>query len=379
MAVLPRESQPACTCSQGLMCGWMERRAGAAPGDAACAVQDNAGDVEEEGDAQWRRTVRAKEMRDEREADERDRLAELEEAAAARDIDGHAASVLNGGATRIINASDGTMATGIVDASDGIMAAMLAQAAKPSELPTMRAPGVAEAEAALPAASSPMQSAPAATGPSAASGWSGTGVAGATSAQRPTAAPVATAAAAAVKKQFFDDSADNGARPVGAWILQEAAKREAAPAPAQATDVNGAATFDSERDAVRGARRLCTSHRACHAAAAVRPLAWALTRSPAAARTRRSGGTFTDASRAQLMKRIPKTLDACKAWPLQLRALRLNQPERKQGLHKRVAKYIHEVMPEDEDEIAGTVSACALAPSHSPAHALAPSTRRCSC
>jgi hypothetical protein len=55
------------------------------------------------------------------------------------------------------------------------------------------------------------------------------------------------------------------------------------------------------------------------------------------------------------MKRIPKTIEDCKAWPLDVAALHLEQKERYNGLHKRIAKYVHEVMPVDEEAIASSV------------------------
>jgi hypothetical protein len=208
-------------------------------------LQDNAAsDTEDEEEARWRRTVRAKELRDEREADEKDRLAELEEAAAARDANGDTnGGNVGGGGGRA------AAAAGIVDASDGIMAAMLAQAAKPDAKVVAQHPASAGPSLAV-------LSGAGATAPDVVGGWSSAVPSDTGSTLRTAPAPVAKAAA--IKKRFFDDGTEQQERKVGAWIMQEAAKREAAPAAQQVpAAANGgtvhaeAGSFDSERDAVR--------------------------------------------------------------------------------------------------------------------------------
>jgi hypothetical protein len=57
------------------------------------------------------------------------------------------------------------------------------------------------------------------------------------------------------------------------------------------------------------------------------------------------------------MKRIPATLEQCAAWPLKLNALRLDVPELCQALQRRVVRYVSEVIPADEDQIADNVRA----------------------
>jgi hypothetical protein len=53
------------------------------------------------------------------------------------------------------------------------------------------------------------------------------------------------------------------------------------------------------------------------------------------------------------MRQIPSTIDTCEAFPLDLNMLRLHDQDQYRNCHAKVVKYVHEVMPdEDEGEIA---------------------------
>ena len=60
----------------------------------------------------------------------------------------------------------------------------------------------------------------------------------------------------------------------------------------------------------------------------------------------------------QLMQKIPTTLEGAGQWPLRLEALRLDTPKQYEQLRQRVAKYVNEVMPSDEEAIAEEVRRC---------------------
>lgn len=55
------------------------------------------------------------------------------------------------------------------------------------------------------------------------------------------------------------------------------------------------------------------------------------------------------------MKRIPTSLESAGHWPLKLEALNLDSQSTYQHLLRRVAKYVTEVLPQDEDAIAHEV------------------------
>lgn len=55
------------------------------------------------------------------------------------------------------------------------------------------------------------------------------------------------------------------------------------------------------------------------------------------------------------MQKIPTTLEDAAEWPLRADALRLESPVAYKHLLSRVVKYVHEVMPSDEEAIANEV------------------------
>lgn len=57
----------------------------------------------------------------------------------------------------------------------------------------------------------------------------------------------------------------------------------------------------------------------------------------------------------QMMRAIPSSIDACEAHPLDLSLLRLDNLDQYQHCHGKVAKYVHDVLPGHEDEIATNV------------------------
>ena len=57
----------------------------------------------------------------------------------------------------------------------------------------------------------------------------------------------------------------------------------------------------------------------------------------------------------QLMQKIPTTLEDAAQWPVRIDALRLESPAAYKHLLSRVVKYVHEVMPSDEEAIANEV------------------------
>jgi hypothetical protein len=56
-----------------------------------------------------------------------------------------------------------------------------------------------------------------------------------------------------------------------------------------------------------------------------------------------------------VMQSIPTTLEGAAKWPLQLQALRLESVSGFKHMQQRVAKYVHEVMPTEEEAIASEV------------------------
>jgi hypothetical protein len=57
----------------------------------------------------------------------------------------------------------------------------------------------------------------------------------------------------------------------------------------------------------------------------------------------------------QMMRAIPSSLDACEAHAIDLSLLRLDNLDQYQHCHGKVAKYVHDVLPGHEDEIATSV------------------------
>jgi hypothetical protein len=55
------------------------------------------------------------------------------------------------------------------------------------------------------------------------------------------------------------------------------------------------------------------------------------------------------------MRQIPATIDTCEEFPLDLNMLRLHDQDQYRNCHAKVVKYVHDVMPEDEEEIAAQV------------------------
>ena len=58
------------------------------------------------------------------------------------------------------------------------------------------------------------------------------------------------------------------------------------------------------------------------------------------------------------MKKIPTTLESAAQWPLRLDALRLDSQRQYEQLRQRVAKYVAEMMPTEQDAIAEEVRRC---------------------
>lgn len=196
-------------------------------------VQDNDAsrrDEEEDGD-KWRHTARQERQR-EAEADEADRMRELEEEASRRGAANAAAAASSADAPPSawgVNSS-GTVAggaapKGIVDMNDSIMKAMMQQVSSSA------GNGVSTANGADNARASIEGDTPATNG-----GWSAVGgsAAGAMRLGGEPGADPGKAGAKSTKKAFFGNGSDESKPRPGAWLIEQRAK-----AAAEAVSQNG--------------------------------------------------------------------------------------------------------------------------------------------